>query len=100
MMRSSAYQPLRVEAGDDALAGALELVVRRVEHLEALADQLLARSAPNISQHLPVAVDHQAVARQHQADRREVEGGAVVECAVTGVAHGRRMLKRFYVTTT
>jgi len=29
------------EARDDALAGALELVVRRVQHLEALADQLV-----------------------------------------------------------
>ena len=47
----------------------LELVVRGVEHLEALPDQLLALGTEHL-QHLAVAVDHQAVARQHHAHRR------------------------------
>ena len=55
--------------GDNAFAGALELVVGRVEHLEAPADELLALGAEHREQ-LPVAVDHQPVARQHEADRR------------------------------
>ena len=52
----------RVQARDDARAGALELVVGRVQHLERAADQLLAGGAEHVEQ-LLVAVDDQAVAR-------------------------------------
>src|SRR2546427_129134 len=68
---------LRVQAGDDALARALELVVRRVEHLEGLPNELVLVRAEH-REYLLVAIDHQPVARQHEADGRQVEGSAVV----------------------
>jgi len=68
----------QVECGEDARAGALELVVRRVQHLERLAEQLVALGAEHL-QGLPVDVHHQPVAREHQPDRRQLEGGAVIQ---------------------
>ena len=85
----------RIQARDDAFAGALVLALRRVEHAKRLADQLLALGAEH-RQHGTVAVDHQAMARQHQADGRVLEGHAVVEagpqvgCLGQGLGRGRR----------
>ncbi len=67
-----------IEAGDDALPGALVLVVRRIEQLEGAAHQLLAGGAED-RQRLPVGIGHQPLTRQHQPDRCQFEGGAVVQ---------------------
>ena len=66
------------QAGDDALASALELGGTGVHHREALAQQLLAPRAEDL-QHALVAVHDLALRRQHEADRREQEGTAVVQ---------------------
>ena len=79
----------------DARAGAFELVVSRVEQLEAVAVELLGPAGTEHRQQLPIAALHQAVFRQHQADWGLVERDAVVESHALMEA-----ITEFYVTTT
>ena len=67
-----------------ALADALEFGDARVEHLERLADQRIARGAEHLAQ-ARVAVHDDAVARQHHAHRRLLEGEPVVDGVRRGV---------------
>ena len=57
-----------LEQRHDALAHAFEFVGTGVEHLEALAHELIAVGAEHLAQGL-VAVDHDAVARERQPQR-------------------------------
>ena len=59
-------------------AGALELVGRGVQHLEAAAHQLVVLGAEH-GQCLLVAVDDLPLAAEHQADGGQIEGGAVIQ---------------------
>ena len=86
-----------VETGQDALAGPFELGTRGVEHLEAAADDGVARGAEHLEQCL-VAVDHQALARDDEPDRRLVERNAVIREGRRGGQSGPQGLREHPVS--
>jgi hypothetical protein len=66
-----------LEQRHDALAHALELIRAGVEHLKALAHELIAVGAEHLAQGL-VTVDHDAVARKRHPQRGEVKRESIV----------------------
>ncbi|CAG9217880.1 hypothetical protein BCAR13_370067 [Paraburkholderia caribensis] len=69
---------MRRHDGRNALADALELVGRRIQHRERLPQQRFARAAEDRGE-LVVAVFDDPFARQHETDRREMKSGLVIQ---------------------